>query len=46
VPTFARIEVDGDAIRSADVYFADGGADERVTTEGLRRRLSREVSRE
>lgn len=44
VPTFARIEVDNDTVQSADVYFADGGRDERVTTEGLLKRLTPEVS--
>jgi UDP-2,3-diacylglucosamine pyrophosphatase LpxH len=39
VPTFARIELDGDVVTSADVYFADA-PNEPVTTEGLKRRLS------
>ena len=40
VPTFAKIEVDDNALRSADVFFADGDASERLTTAGLMRRLT------
>jgi hypothetical protein len=40
VPTFARIEVDGDDLVSADVYFADD-PEESLTTDGLLERLAR-----
>ncbi|WP_168787968.1 metallophosphoesterase [Paraburkholderia aromaticivorans] len=40
VPTYAKIEVDSDAVLSADVYFADGDADEPASTAGLSRRLA------
>jgi hypothetical protein len=39
VPTYARIDVDGDAVAGADVYFADGDGHEALTTAGLMRRL-------
>jgi hypothetical protein len=38
VPTYARIELDGDTVLQADVHFADG--DVAVTTEDLMRRLA------
>lgn len=38
VPTYARIELDGDAVLQADVHFADNA--EAVTTEGLMQRLA------
>jgi UDP-2,3-diacylglucosamine pyrophosphatase LpxH len=40
VPTYAKIEIDGEAVIDADVYFADGERDERVTTAALLQRLS------
>lgn len=40
VPTYARIELDGDAVGSADVYFADGKAGECLSTDGLLQRLA------
>ena len=41
VPTFARIELDEERRASTtDVYFAGGDGAERVTTEGLIRRLT------
>ena len=40
VPTYARIEIDGDAVQSADVCFADGDGGERVTTAALLQRLA------
>ncbi len=43
-PTFAKIEVAGNQVVSADVYFADGDNDERVTTVGLLKRLAPEVN--
>ena len=43
-PTFAKIEVAGNRVVGADLYFADGGSGERVTTEGLLKRLASEVS--
>ena len=39
VPTYARIEVDGERVSSADVYFADGDAGEALSTAGILRRL-------
>jgi len=44
VPTFAKIEVDGHDVGSADVYFADGGAGARVTQQDLEKRLAPEAS--
>jgi UDP-2,3-diacylglucosamine pyrophosphatase LpxH len=43
VPTFARIELNEDEVKSADVYFADGRQPERVTQDGLVRRLAAEA---
>jgi hypothetical protein len=40
VPTYARIEVDGNAVQSADVFFADGDGSIRVTTAALMARLA------
>jgi UDP-2,3-diacylglucosamine pyrophosphatase LpxH len=37
VPTFARIELEGETVTQADIYFADDN--ERVTTETLAKRL-------
>jgi UDP-2,3-diacylglucosamine pyrophosphatase LpxH len=42
VPTFAKVELDGDVVTSSDVYFADEGGSARVTTAGLLQRLTRE----
>ena len=38
VPTYAKIELEGNDVQSADIYFADG--DERVTTAALMQRLA------
>lgn len=43
-PTYAKIEVEGNTVREAEVYFADGSANERVTTAALMRRLAGGVS--
>ena len=44
VPTFARMEVDGDSLSSADVYFFnDDGSEEAVTTKGVTARLAAEA---
>jgi hypothetical protein len=40
VPTYARVEIDGNAVRSADVFFSDGDGSERVTTAALMQRLA------
>ena len=42
VPTFAQIELEGDRVTSADVFFVADTRHERVTTEGLARRLAGE----
>ncbi len=39
-PTYAKIQLDGNAVQSADVYFADGEGSERVTTAALMQRLA------
>ena len=41
-PTFVKIELDGDTVISADVYFSDQDSTEAVTTQGLLDRLGRE----
>jgi UDP-2,3-diacylglucosamine pyrophosphatase LpxH len=38
LPTFAKVELEDEAVMSADLHFADDG--ERVTTEALARRLT------
>jgi hypothetical protein len=40
MPTYARIEVDGDQLLSAQLHFADD--DSLATTEGVWKRLLRE----
>ncbi|MGZ8464372.1 MAG: metallophosphoesterase [Candidatus Binatia bacterium] len=39
-PTYAKIEIENDTVRDADVYFAEGDGSERVTTQGLMQRLA------
>lgn len=40
VPTYAKVELDGNAVLNADVYFADGDENEHVTTAALMQRLA------
>ncbi|MEX3846241.1 hypothetical protein [Paraburkholderia sp. BR10882] len=40
VPTYAKIEIDGETLIDADVYFADGAGAERVSTDALLQRLA------
>jgi UDP-2,3-diacylglucosamine pyrophosphatase LpxH len=40
MPTYAKIEIEGNAVQDADVYFADGDGSERVTTAGVTQRLA------
>jgi hypothetical protein len=44
-PTFAHIVLEDEVVRSADLRFADAGASESVTTQGLIRRLSQGETR-
>jgi UDP-2,3-diacylglucosamine pyrophosphatase LpxH len=39
-PTFAQVELDGEHVTSADVFFVGDERPERVTTDGLARRLA------
>jgi len=40
VPTYAKIELEDNAVQNADVYFAGGDGNERITTAALMQRLT------
>ena len=40
VPTYAKIELEHNVVQNADVYFADGAGNERITTAALMLRLT------
>jgi hypothetical protein len=43
VPTFAKVELDGDVVIDCDVYFYDQAGSEPVSTDGLLLRLTPEA---